>query len=139
MFRDAGRHILVMLDGQILNSQGTGRVFVDEALGVPLELIDHVEAMLGPGSVMYGSNAMLAVINIVTKRARDFSGLHASAEAQGAPAQDAFGGADLLLGDPPRPAGARGPRRGRALPARGPGRRDREWPSISRNYRRPMG
>ena len=91
MFRDAGRHILVMLDGQILNSQGTGRVFMNEALGVPLELIDHVEVMLGPGSVMYGSNAMLAVINIVTKRARDFEGLHASAEAQGAPAQDAAG------------------------------------------------
>ena len=101
MFRDAGRHVLVMLDGQILNSQGTGRVSIHEAVGVPLELIDHVEVMLGPGSVMYGSNAMLAVINVVTKRARDFDGLHASAEIGGSPAQDASGTPTTAAGTHP--------------------------------------
>ena len=36
--------------------------------------------MLGPGSVLYGSNAMLGVVNVVTKRAKDYSGLHLIAE-----------------------------------------------------------
>lgn len=71
LIRDRGRHILALLDGHILNSQGTGGVSINEAFGVPLELISHVEVMLGAGSVMYGSNAMLAVINVVTRKARD--------------------------------------------------------------------
>src|SRR5262249_13427193 len=48
----------------------------DRGLGVPLELIDHIEIILGPGSVLYGSNAMLGTINIVTKRAKDYHGTH---------------------------------------------------------------
>jgi outer membrane receptor for ferrienterochelin and colicins len=91
LFRDGGSHVLVMLDGAILNSQGTGRISINEALGVPLEIIDHIEVMLGPGSVAYGSNAMLAVINVVTKRARDFHGVHLSGELGVSLAQDARG------------------------------------------------
>jgi outer membrane receptor for ferrienterochelin and colicins len=80
LIRDRGRHILVMLDGHVMNSQSTGAVTIHEALGVPLEAINHLEVMLGAGSVMYGSNAMLAVINVVTKLPRDMKGLRAVAE-----------------------------------------------------------
>lgn len=91
LFRDAGRHVLVLLDGMILNSQGTGRISLHEALGVPLDLIDHVEVMLGPGSVIYGSHAMLAVINVVTRRARDLGRLRVSAELGVSSPQDKDG------------------------------------------------
>jgi outer membrane receptor protein involved in Fe transport len=47
-----------------------------------MEMIDHIEVILGPGSVLYGSNAMLGVINVVTKRAKDWSGVHGVAELE---------------------------------------------------------
>jgi outer membrane receptor for ferrienterochelin and colicins len=80
LIRDRGRHILALLDGHVMNSQVHGGVSINEALGVPLEAVDHVEVMLGAGSVMYGSNAMLLVVNIVTRNAREQRGLHATAE-----------------------------------------------------------
>jgi outer membrane receptor for ferrienterochelin and colicins len=85
MLRDSGRHILVLLDGHVMNSQDTGAVVIHEGLGVPLEAIDHLEVMLGAGSVMYGSNAMLAVINVVTRGATRGTTLHAVAELGIAP------------------------------------------------------
>jgi len=80
MLRDSGRHVLVLLDGHVMNAQDTGGVTVHEGLGVPLEAIDHLEVVLGAGSVMYGSNAMLAVVHIFTRRASDDPGLHVTAE-----------------------------------------------------------
>ncbi len=80
MLRDSGRHVLVLLDGHVMNAQDTGSVTVHEGLGVPLEAIDHLEVVLGAGSVMYGSNAMLAVVHIFTRRASDDPGLHVTAE-----------------------------------------------------------
>ncbi len=80
LLRDAGRHVLVLLDGNVMNASDTGSIQVHEGLGVPLEAIDHLEVMLGAGSVMYGSNAMLAVINVLTRRAADDPGVHATAE-----------------------------------------------------------
>jgi outer membrane receptor for ferrienterochelin and colicins len=68
LLRDGGRHILVLVDGHTMNAPDTGHVYLHESLGVPLEAIDHLEVMLGAGSVVYGSNAMLAVVNVVTRR-----------------------------------------------------------------------
>ncbi|HEX2769658.1 MAG TPA: TonB-dependent receptor, partial [Geobacteraceae bacterium] len=55
--------ILVMLDGVTLNF--FGNPFVDIS-GIPLQIIDRVEIVKGPGSSSWGS-ALGAVINIVTK------------------------------------------------------------------------
>jgi vitamin B12 transporter len=56
-------HILVMLDGVTLNLMGTP--FVDIS-GFPLQDIERIEIVKGPGSSSWGS-ALGAVINIVTK------------------------------------------------------------------------
>jgi vitamin B12 transporter len=56
-------HILVMLDGVTLNLMGTP--FVDIS-GIPLQNIERVEIVKGPGSSSWGSS-LGAVINIVTK------------------------------------------------------------------------
>jgi len=79
---DYGNHLLVVLDGHVLNEPWNGTAYFDRMVGVPFELIDHIEMILGPGSVLYGSNAMEGVINIVTKRAKDFTGLHVVAESE---------------------------------------------------------
>jgi outer membrane receptor for ferrienterochelin and colicins len=80
LLRDRGRHMLGLVDGHVMNSQVTGGVSINEAFGIPLEAINHIEVMLGAGSVMYGSNAMLLVVNVVTRRPRDHQGVSAIAE-----------------------------------------------------------
>lgn len=59
--------VLVLLDG----IPQTERVFGDRLalLGiVPLDIIDRVEIMRGPGSALYGADAYSAVVNVVTYR-----------------------------------------------------------------------
>ncbi len=58
-------NVLLLIDGHRLNCQlfgGSTYVIND----IPVELIDHVEIIRGPGSALYGSNAFEAVINLIT-------------------------------------------------------------------------
>jgi len=71
--------ILVMIDGHSLNkSIITGsalyRIFDD----MPVENIKQIEIIRGPGSALYGANAFVAVINIITRDAVDISGVEIS-------------------------------------------------------------
>ncbi len=58
---------LVLLNGRPIHDGTDGGFNFDIYLGFPLSMIDHIEIIRGPGSVIYGSNAMSGVINIVTK------------------------------------------------------------------------
>lgn len=85
---DNGKHVLLLLDGHVTNDQRDGASYHSAAAGIPIELIDHIEVMLGPGSVLYGANATLGVVNVVTKRARDYGGLQLIAESAFSPPQN---------------------------------------------------
>jgi outer membrane receptor for ferrienterochelin and colicins len=89
--QDYGNHILLLLDGHALNEPWGGTAYFDRGAAIPLEVIDHIEIILGPGSVLYGSNAMLGVINVVTKRARDYRGMHVVAESEVLPTGEGVG------------------------------------------------
>ena len=78
---DFGNHVLLLVDGHAVNEPWDETAYYDQSAGIPLDLVDHVEVILGPGSVLYGSSAMLGVINVITKRARDYSGLHLVADS----------------------------------------------------------
>jgi outer membrane receptor for ferrienterochelin and colicins len=71
---DQGNHFLLLIDGHAVNEALFGAARFGRGAGIPLEIVDRIEVILGPGSVLYGSSAMLGVINVVTKQARDFSG-----------------------------------------------------------------
>lgn len=88
---DYGNHVLVVLDGHIMNEPWNGTAYFEQGLGVPIELVDHVEVIVGPGSVLYGSYAMLGVLNVTTKRAKDLPKLGVTAEGTISPAQGADG------------------------------------------------
>lgn len=66
--------VLVLLDGQQMNETSYGSF----AFGahVPLDNIQKIEVIRGPGSAMYGGLAELAVINIVTKKGKHLEGIH---------------------------------------------------------------
>ncbi len=61
---------VVLLNGRPIHDGTDGGFNFDIYLGFPLEMIDHIEVIRGPGSVIYGTNAMAGVINIVTKDAQ---------------------------------------------------------------------
>jgi outer membrane receptor for ferrienterochelin and colicins len=79
---DFGDHVTLLVNGHAVNEPLYGGARFDRGAAVPFELIDHIEVILGPGSVLYGSSAMLGVINIITKRAKDFDGVHLVAETE---------------------------------------------------------
>lgn len=59
---------LVMLDGVPLNKADGGGVNWNR---VNTESVDRIEVIKGPGSAMYGGNAMGGIINIITKDIQD--------------------------------------------------------------------
>lgn len=79
---DRNTHVLVLVDGHAINDELAGAAIIDRGIGVPIELVDHIEVVLGPGSVLYGNNAMLGVIHVVTKRGTDWKGVHLAVDAE---------------------------------------------------------
>jgi outer membrane receptor protein involved in Fe transport len=79
---DEGRHlagirgitegsILVLVDGQRLNTSIEAPVDID----LPLENIERIELIRGPGSTLYGTYAFTGVINVITKKPAVSEGL----------------------------------------------------------------
>lgn len=60
--------MLVLVDGRSVYTPLYGGVYWD-ALDIPLENIERVEVIRGPGGTLWGANAVNGVINIVTKSA----------------------------------------------------------------------
>ena len=62
--------LLVLVDGRAVYTSLLGGVNWDTQ-DVPLEDIDRIEVIRGPGATIWGANAVNGVINVVTKRASD--------------------------------------------------------------------
>lgn len=69
--------MLVLVDGRSVYSQELGTVYWD-TLDMPLENIERVEIIRGPGGALWGANAVNGVINIVTKSAQQTQGMMVS-------------------------------------------------------------
>lgn len=69
--------VKVLLDGHSINDSVTADAtfFFDD---LPLRNVKRIEIIRGPGSAIYGSNAFLAVINVITKDADDIDGIEIS-------------------------------------------------------------
>ncbi|PLX03855.1 MAG: hypothetical protein C0595_05440 [Marinilabiliales bacterium] len=59
-----GEHIKLLIDGVPVIGREGGNIDLDQ---INLQNVDHVEVINGPMSVVYGSNALAGVINIITK------------------------------------------------------------------------
>ena len=78
---DYNTRILLLVDGHRLNDNIYDEAMIGTEFPVDIDLIQRVEIIRGPTSSLYGSNALFAVINIITKRGRDIKGLELSSEA----------------------------------------------------------
>lgn len=72
--------LLVMVDGRIVYTPLYSGVFWDEQNAI-IEDLDRIEVVSGPGGVLWGSNAMNGVINIVSRDAHETQGLLATGGA----------------------------------------------------------
>ena len=69
--------VLVLSDGHVTNELSLGQGYVGRDFDTDLTDVERIEVVRGPGSVLYGSAAFLAVVNVVHKLPAP--GAHASA------------------------------------------------------------
>lgn len=87
--------VLVLSDGHVTNDLSLGQGFIGQDFDTDLTDVERIEVVRGAGSVLYGSAAFLAVINVVHRTpasgahgsvgavALDQSGLHGSLSVAG--------------------------------------------------------
>jgi iron complex outermembrane receptor protein len=83
--------VLVLVDGRSVYEDFLGFTLFDE-IPIELEEIERIEIIRGPGSALYGANAFMGVINIITKRA----GVGPSMQAVGGGGSGPYGLAHYL-------------------------------------------
>ncbi len=64
------KYTLVLIDGQRLKGRHADSIDIGQ---IPVDMIDRIEVVKGPASVLYGSDAVAGVVNIITKNPPDRS------------------------------------------------------------------
>ena len=77
---DYNNRVLLLVNGLQINEVVFGAALVETAFGIDLADVERIEIVRGPGSTLYGTGAMLAVINVITKKGASLGGLSMSAE-----------------------------------------------------------
>ena len=70
--------LLVLQDGRTLYTSVLSGVLWD-AQDIMLENVDRIEVISGPGAALYGANAFVGVINVITRSAADTQGVTVTA------------------------------------------------------------
>ncbi|HZH98975.1 MAG TPA: TonB-dependent receptor [Fimbriimonadaceae bacterium] len=70
--------LLVLIDGRTVYTPLFSGVYW-ESQDLPLQDVDRIEVIRGPGGSLWGANAVNGIINIITKKSSDTQGLLASA------------------------------------------------------------
>jgi iron complex outermembrane recepter protein len=80
--------LLVLIDGRAVYTPTNGGVNWDTQ-DVPLQDIERIEVIRGPGATVWGANAVNGVINVITKQTKDTQGVLVA--AGGGTQDQAFG------------------------------------------------
>ncbi len=102
---DFNSRMLLLIDGHRINNNLTDGAALGTDFILDLDLIDRVEVIRGPGSVLYGNNAFFGVINVITRKGGRVDGGEVSGEygsfnsykARGTVGQSFTNGVELLL------------------------------------------
>ena len=78
---DFSEKVLFLINGHPVNNNLVNGGALSSYNRFPVKDIKVVEIVRGPGSALYGANAFVAVVNIITKRADDIQGVQISAAA----------------------------------------------------------
>jgi iron complex outermembrane receptor protein len=77
---DFNDRILLLVDGHRVNNNYNDGAAIGTEFILDVDLIDRVEIIRGPGSVLYGNNAFFGVINVITRQAKQVNGVEVSGE-----------------------------------------------------------
>ncbi len=88
---DFNVRILMLINGHTMNENIWGSVGIGTELSLNLESIERVEIVHGPGSTLYGTSAMFAVVNVITKTNTEAAGISATVNGGSFGRQEAFG------------------------------------------------
>jgi iron complex outermembrane receptor protein len=77
---DYSDRVLLLVNGHTYNNDVYWQSYLGQDFGIDLEAVDHIEVIRGPGSALYGGNALFAVINVVTTTGAENPGVHTLAE-----------------------------------------------------------
>ncbi|HTQ41099.1 MAG TPA: TonB-dependent receptor [Pirellulales bacterium] len=75
---EANNHVLLLVNGHRINNDLNDSAAVDTSFLLDVDLIDRVEVIHGPGSVLYGNNAFLGVVNVITRQGKQIDGVETS-------------------------------------------------------------
>jgi outer membrane receptor for ferrienterochelin and colicins len=78
---DFNTRILLLVDGHRLNDNVYDEAMIGTEFPVDIDLIQRIEIIRGPVSSLYGSNALFAIIDIITKHGHNLEGVELSGEA----------------------------------------------------------
>jgi iron complex outermembrane receptor protein len=69
--RAGSRVVKFMIDGQPASFRPSSQNLIDDSF-IPLPLIERIEIVKGPVSALYGADAFLGVVNVITRDSQDF-------------------------------------------------------------------
>lgn len=90
------RTLLVLLNGVNIVDPSRSQATLDRK--IPMEAIARVEIVSGPGGVLWGSNALLGVVNVITRGAQDQEGFEVIAGGGDGPGERRAGKLSLSWG-----------------------------------------
>lgn len=73
---DRNNRILLLLDGHTVNEGLTGSSQIASSMVLDFSMVKRIEIVRGPASALYGTGAILAVVNVITE-SEDQSGIQA--------------------------------------------------------------
>lgn len=76
---DYNNRIVIMIDGHIMNEIVYGSAFMGNEMAINLDNVEKIEIIRGPGASVYGSGAMLNIVNLIMKKGADTDGITVSA------------------------------------------------------------
>lgn len=77
---DFSSRLLLLIDGQRINDNIYDQAVSGREFPLDVAMIERVEFLPGPGSALYGSNAVLGTVNVITRSAATLAGGRASVE-----------------------------------------------------------
>jgi outer membrane receptor protein involved in Fe transport len=78
---DYNSRFLLLIDGMRVNDAVYDQAPIGDDFPLDMDLVERIEYVPGPGSAVYGSNALFGVVNVVTKQGSDIDGTQVAAAA----------------------------------------------------------
>lgn len=77
---DYNGRILLLVDGHRSNDMVYDQAMIGPEFTIDLAIVERIEVIRGPSSSLYGSSAFFGVVNVITRRGRDFRGAEVELE-----------------------------------------------------------